>query len=140
MPHPSKARVLCCLIPCALALLGCGRSTGLNTAPVTGAVTLDGKPLTSGFVRFSPADGGRGATGTIHEDGTYKLKNYTGEDGAPVGKHRVAVVAYQSAGGEESKLTYAVPERYANFDGSGLEFEVVAGQDNRFDIPLTARD
>lgn len=38
----------------AAATLGCGKGDGVAFAPVEGRVTLDGKPLEAGEIRFQP--------------------------------------------------------------------------------------
>jgi hypothetical protein len=123
-------------------LAGCG-SSQLETAPVRGTITIDGKPLETGKVRFVP-ERGRGATGDIQPDGTYTLTTYSAGDGATVGKHRVSIVA-RAAGqkraveSEEPLPPSLIPEHYADESKSGLDFEVRAGQDNQADFDLKSR-
>lgn len=77
---------------------GCSRPGYMkDVAPVTGHVTLDGKPVTEGYVTFTPqvTDGadplnsGKAASGTIGSDGKFVLTTYGNEDGAVVGRHSV---------------------------------------------------
>jgi hypothetical protein len=120
-------------------MLGCSNQRK-ETAPVRGRVTLDGKPLTSGTVSFSP-DAGRAGGGEIGADGSYTVGTYTKSDGAIIGKHKVAVSpagrGENDPGPTASEI--AIPFRYHNGQSSGLEFEVVAGKDNVFDLSLTSR-
>ena len=86
---------------CALVVMfaaGCG-SSSFDVAPVSGQVTVEGKPLTGKYmVIFSPIAAGakdragRAAAGQIEADGRYSLSTYEPGDGAVVGPHRVAVV------------------------------------------------
>lgn len=79
----------------AFLLTGCGGGEQLEVAPVTGTVTCNGKPITSGSVSFTPiseeAKGmpGKPAFGDIGSDGTFVLTTYEEGDGAVIGKHRV---------------------------------------------------
>ena len=123
-------------------LAGCAADTKI--ASVDGIVRLDGKPLTSGTVRFVPA-AGRAATGTIQSDGTFSLGTYGESDGALIGTHQVAVVSYEAA--DDGRPAYEVrtqtskslvPERYAAVGTSGLTFEVKPGQ-NEANLDLTTR-
>lgn len=77
---------------------GCGRASYMkDVAPVTGYVELDGKPVTEGYVTFTPkvtsnADplsSGKAASGTIGSDGKFMLSTYGNNDGAIIGEHTV---------------------------------------------------
>jgi hypothetical protein len=84
----------------SIALMGCQR--GLRRIPVSGNVTLDGKPLPGGVLVFNP-DASKGntaraaCTGPV-KDGRYTLvtsaveKRDTGS-GAPVGWYKVTLIA-----------------------------------------------
>src|SRR5690348_7516913 len=69
---------------------GCKNANELETAPASGKVLLDGKPLSRGTVTFVPPRG-RVANGDIQSDGTFKLSTYRSNDGAIVGKHKATV-------------------------------------------------
>src|SRR5262245_39545204 len=94
MNGSSLPRPLNCSIgaaTCAFAALsliaGCRNAHELDTAPVTGNVLLNGKPLTSGTVTFVPPKG-RVANGEIRSDGSFELSTYRAGDGAIVGPHK----------------------------------------------------
>lgn len=129
------------LIACSLSLLfvtGCGKSHEQPTAVVRGTVTLDGKPVPGGSVMFVPA-AGRGAVGTIDEQGGYVLSTYDDGDGAIVGTHQIVV--FPAKGGVEEEALPSnyvpIPTRYQSIGSSGLEREVVAGEKNVIDLDLT---
>jgi hypothetical protein len=78
-----------------LLALGCG---GKKFVPVSGKVTLNGKPLKGATVGFQPiATEGSvnapapGSAGKTNEQGEYTLTASTGQSGAWVGKHRVII-------------------------------------------------
>jgi hypothetical protein len=73
-----------------------GCSTGPEMAPVKGKVTLDGKPLAKGTIRFE-APGHRAATGKIEDGEIVEMTTYKPNDGAPVGSHKVAIWATADA-------------------------------------------
>jgi hypothetical protein len=77
------------MVPLLLAFPACGRSRPA-VAPVSGRITLDGKPVTTGVVCFHPATG-RPATGRIDTDGRYRVGTFTPTDGALPGSHRVVI-------------------------------------------------
>lgn len=124
--------------------LGCGASTGI----VTGKVTYQNKPVSSGSVVFHGANG-RVDSGLLDANGNYTIAR------APVGTVKVAVMAAKSstkaAGGGappgppagKGKLKQApdtidkpvpatvetspIPERYYDPEKSGLVYTVTSG-------------
>jgi hypothetical protein len=125
-----------------LVTLGCSSSGELTTAPVSGKVTYNGKPVPNGTVMFVP-DQGPPATGEIAKDGSYRLSTYTdgGGDGAVLGNHKISITALQDTSGalpeQRSGTPKAiVPRKYLSHETSGLTAEVRAG-DNTIDLPLT---
>ena len=136
----------CIVVPVAIAAIaGCSQDSKFGR--VHGVVRLDGKPLATGTVRFVP-DAGRGASGTIQQDGSFVLGTSGKSDGAVIGKHRVAVISYQQATQEERSrpadvtavnpnVKPLIPERYMTIGTSGLKFEVKPG-DNQADFDLTS--
>jgi hypothetical protein len=125
----------------ALALLmasGCG---GPYDSAVTGVVTLNSVPLTTGVVSFAPQGPGAMANGRIRPDGTYEL--WTGrEEGLASGQYVVSVIATESTGdrgkdgGPPPMGKLITPPWYQNPDTSGLTFTVAPG-DNEINLPLT---
>ena len=73
---------------------GCAREPEIRFAPVEGTVTRNGKPVPRAQVVFL-ADGdthGPRATGVTDDAGRYRLTADDGQNGAPVGRHRVCVI------------------------------------------------
>ena len=112
-------------------LVGCGSSGPARPAlnPVKGKVTLaTGAPLAFGTIAFEPA-GGRAfrCSGKIGPDGTFELETGS-EKGATAGKYKVSV-------GVPPNKRNSVPKKFQSDDTSGIEVEVVSG-DNDLDIKL----
>lgn len=134
--------------------IGCGVSRE-ETAPVSGTVTLDGRPVTSGTVVFYPTDG-RTAMARIGDDGQYELTTYIPGDGARLGSHKVTVESRSLRGGSASTpataavaddriplgpagppvVQWVVPQAYAQRATTPLVVEV-RDTDNRIDLKLT---
>src|SRR5687768_10676266 len=124
---------------CLLTILLFAGCSGKNAASVSGSVTLDGQPLTTGNVGFYP-DGGEGApaNGQIDSSGNYSLS--TGTDvGLSPGKYIAVVVAtkeppqlYDKTGAEIPPIPIT-PAKYSDTNTSDLKVEVKAGSN---DIPL----
>src|SRR5262245_18646743 len=78
------------------AVVGC--SGGPKYAPVSGVITLDGKPYGNAVVSFQPIgeggdpNPGRGSSAYTDENGRFVLKCVDGRDGAVVAKHRVRIM------------------------------------------------
>ncbi|WP_298866435.1 carboxypeptidase-like regulatory domain-containing protein [uncultured Gimesia sp.] len=89
-------RISVCLF-LTVALVGCGSSDTSKplpkTAPVSGVVTMNKKPLASATVTFHPDAGTKGTdcTGRTDEAGKYTLTQQHGAAGAPPGKYKVTV-------------------------------------------------
>jgi len=81
------------------SLVGC--DSGPSLVPVSGVVTLNDKPLTSGTVIYHP-DKAKGnkfgglSVGEINDKGEYTLQT-NGKPGAPVGPCKVTVTSTGSA-------------------------------------------
>jgi hypothetical protein len=133
-------------------VLGCGKKDA-SMAPVTGKVTVDGKPLTSGSVSLIPdvPMGNEGAQeasklqtsalsgGEIKSDGTYKI--YTGgKEGAPLGKYKVRVVPpITEPKDKEGKETPDIgfKKEYTDANKTPLHYEVVGSPEaGRYDLNL----
>jgi hypothetical protein len=137
-----RSALLLLLTICPLLFGGCGKGDRLETAKVTGTVTLDGKPLTIGAVVFTP-ERGRAATGHLQSDGSYALGTYRPGDGAVLGKHCVAVIAREETSGgigrsAEKSGAWVAPQFYSDFTKSGLTFEVKSDGPNVYDIKLSS--
>ena len=115
----------------ALALAGCKKSGPGKLYPVSGKVTLGGKPMTSGFVGLAAeASTGQGApfmaTGTIGSDGKYEIQT-DGKPGAPLGKYKVTINPGMPATKEEAATMGKLPfdASYTNPAKTPLAVEVV---------------
>lgn len=123
--------VLGLLAALGATLAGCGKGAGDGLVPVTGKVTADGQPLTTGAVTFHP-DAAKGNTtphipvGMIDEQGNYKLMS-ANQEGAPPGWYKVTVIA---EGPPDENNPYAprksiINRKFADVQTSKLEVEVV---------------
>lgn len=84
---------------------GCSDSQ-FPVKPAKGKVVVNGQPVTSGTVTFTPLgasdklETGKPASGTVGADGTFVLSTFDRFDGAIVGKHSVQ---YSGAEDEEAE-------------------------------------
>lgn len=120
------------LIVTGLSCLGCGnKHPGL--VPVSGTVTIDGKPVPIGQVKISP-EGHRAAVGSIDENGKFALTCFELYDGAPIGTHRVTVTAVEQV--TETSNRWHAPIQYANQSATDLQVTIDGPTDN-LNIELT---
>jgi hypothetical protein len=119
MPFP-RSRYLWPFL-CFLALfplsLGCGDERP-ERVKVSGVVMIDGKPLTSGSVRFIPT-GSRPETGVIDENGRFTLSTFQPGDGCILGTHTVTIHAADTV--DEFTLRWNTPKKYAVATTSGIQ-------------------
>jgi hypothetical protein len=112
---------------------------------VSGAVTLDGKPLaiasdSRGTVVFQ-AVGGQGtvATGILDSSGHFQLAAGSSSE-IPPGKYQVAVTVSQllpKSDNAEQSAKLITPAKYSSVQDSGLQADVKPGE-NHLDFGLTA--
>lgn len=121
-----------------IVLSGCGGSSN-NLAEVTGKVTLDGKPLTTGSVMTMP-EHGRGARGTIDSTGSFTLSTNELGSGASIGLHHIGVVAVEEAVNlsPEAPRKSLIPTKYASPETSGLTIDVKQGEANEAVLELSS--
>ncbi|HBE67469.1 MAG TPA: hypothetical protein DDW52_04900 [Planctomycetaceae bacterium] len=111
--------------------VGCGGGD-FPTAPATGVVLCDGKPVPGALVFFEPqlkgedAMVGKTGLGVANDEGKFSVKTYGANDGAVVGMHNVKVERGSGPGCDCAM----------NQDKVVLEVEVKSGEDNDFTINL----
>jgi hypothetical protein len=127
-----------CLVSSLLTLAGCQHAyTSAPTYEVKGKVLLsNGKPLTSGLVKFVSADGTLPeVSGQIQPDGGFALTTRDPGDGAAAGKYKVRIEPMGRKDPRRSKLSF--PVKYVDEDSSGIEV-VVRAEANRLN-PFTLK-
>jgi hypothetical protein len=88
-----RAQRLGYLVVGLLPLPGCG---GNDLAEVSGAVAIDGQPVTEGSIQFIPIEGTTGpGAGAPIENGRYHIPR---QKGVAVGKNRVELRAFKKTG------------------------------------------
>ena len=92
-------------------IVGCGSSDGLNRQPVSGTVTFDGQPISTGAILFEPATQDSGtAVGAIIRKGNFAISM---SEGPVPGRYRVRIYA-----------------------SSGVQAPPAKGQTDRFPRPM----
>lgn len=146
-------------------LEGCG-SGRPETVPVSGVVTLDGKPIEGANVMLYPDTGelagagtqgkksdavGRPAVGATDKDGKFTLETFEPGDGALPGKYKVGVIKKEVTGflADQDGLSggiapagvkekWITPQKYADPNKSGLTAEVKSGM-QPLELKLTSQ-
>lgn len=129
------SRIACCALVFCLA--GCGGG-GSQSVPVSGTVTLDGKPIADVRVSFQPLaamlekkgpnskDSGVGSFATTDKDGRYVLQlSDSDKKGAVVGHHLVRFSDKLAESNEDAGTTKAPKARFpGRYSSDPLSFEV----------------
>lgn len=135
-----------------LVVLGCGGDPKKpDTSPVSGTVTLDGKPLAGAVVAFYDVAGkSNPGTGTTDEAGKYTVGFATNRGIIP-GSYKVIISHYVGLDGSPLKLEEgmdveqllmqekaknSLPEAFTSIDATSLKAEVKSGQSHTFDWKL----
>ncbi len=112
---------------------GCGRSDHGATAPVSGKITVEGRPLEEGAVSFYPdqakANHLRQVPSGVVEGGNYEMF-YRDKNAVPVGWYKVVVVSYEPPGARDPRGRPGIPvpridKKYNNSESTPLALEVV---------------
>jgi hypothetical protein len=82
-----------CLLVALLCVgfTGCGKDIDPDYKPVTGTITLDGKPLADAYITFSPDGGGSTGSDYTDENGVYELFYAVERPGGKLGKNTVSI-------------------------------------------------
>ena len=139
----TRAPVISVLQICLLLALACSAGCGGSStmAPVTGIVTLDGKPVKDAVVTFAPRAEGQPATAVSDADGKFELQTREPGDGALIGMHDVTVIGVRTSGGppptpdglsgavdmRQIKQEWFIPQRYSVRETAGLTWDVKRG-------------
>ena len=124
--------------------IGAGCRSGVELLPVSGVVTLDGKPVDQATVLFKP-ESGPVAYGQTNADGRFELST-AGRKGAVPGKHKVSITKTKVSGvgndemvdPEKVKTEWIVPQKYTDPEKSGLTAEVARGK-TAFEFDLKSK-
>ena len=132
------------------ALIGCGQS-GPAVHPVSGTVTVGGKPVQNVQVTFMPTEPSRPiASGNVDADGRYVLTSgATNRSGAVAGAYKVVLSQLDGASQQELDARYtsgtggpppvpkaAFPDEYKSAETSPKQVDVAAGSNTiNIEIP-----
>jgi hypothetical protein len=125
----------------ALGAAGCHRSAGL--APVSGKITLDGKPLAGAHIVFQPETDAKapdigGSYAFTNDNGQYTLHTFEGDHaGAALGAHRVQINLKIDTEGFPRPPVKTLPPQYNS--QSQLQFEVKPGGTDAANFDLKSR-
>lgn len=158
MNRPAKL-ALSIWVTVGLVLTGCSKSSRPPTYPVTGTITLQGKPVAGAVITFVPTGKeGEAASAMSDSDGKYALTTWQAGDGARPGEYRVKVSKQEQDAVDPSKMVQnlsieeeqkiyveskkpappakrLIPSKFENEQTSGLIHKVEA-RPTTFDIKI----
>ena len=121
-----------CFVLLVMSFAGCGK-TGAELAPVTGRITLDGRPLENADILFQPDGSKPPSACRTGADGRYDLAYKRGVMGGTLGSNTVRITISPDAVANPPNI----PARYNT--ESGLTKEVKSGP-NEFNFDLTTNE
>lgn len=133
-------RSVFCLLAILLVTVAVGCKKSRVYVPVTGTLTLEGKPIAGATVSFLPvAPDGTAAAGRTDESGTFSLSSGP-ESGCLVGDYKVSCVKVETKNISDPRATGLVttktvtsknelPSKYADASVSGLTVTVKKGME-----------
>lgn len=148
--------VACVLIGLISACcLGCGKGQKRPlTIPVQGTVKFKNRPLTNGYVHFTPVTAGttHPARGLIRPGGKFVMSTWSPGDGVQPGDYLISVVSFkartagssattQSASKPPRARTPAIPKKFFEPKRSGLRETITEDRGNRpLELNLTGKE
>lgn len=151
--------VLCATIGLVLAA-GCSKGSKerqFDLTPVSGVITLDGKPLADADVGFAylgvPPEGFAGSAGRTDAQGRYELQTGT-KKGAVAGQYRVTVSRLAAPGGvtlnpaegldmgqlaASGQVTQTVPVKYTDINSTDLSTTVEKSKSDGYNFDLKSQ-
>lgn len=126
-----------------LLALGCGPSTGPETIPAVGTITMVGEAVEGAVVVFSPAtpssDSQKASQGETDADGNFEIQTYTGgeyKSGIAAGDYVVTVTKLELPKDMRGQPKHLLPKKYRSPSTTPLKASVSEGQETRFDFDL----
>jgi hypothetical protein len=124
----------------AAALAGCSESAP-QRGPIRGTVTLDGRPLEAGKVRFFALTGGVSTEGEVR-DGRYDVP---ADRGPTAGKYRVEVTFQRTTGRKvpdwdagpgdtKDETVEVIPAKYNRDSTLQIDFDPASDKTHDFDL------
>jgi hypothetical protein len=127
--QPLKVAAVACLI-----FVGCSDGRP-SRVPVSGRVTIDGAPATSGSIQFlSQVGTGRPSAAKIQPDGRFSIFTFEENDGCPLGIYDVVITSMEEL--SETQMRYNLPKKYGNRKTSGI-VKTIDGPTDSLNIELT---
>jgi hypothetical protein len=125
----------------AVGLVGCSETTSTSLIPVTGNVTMDGKPLAGASITFTGIGStpGLGGVGVTDDAGNFEVSHFRAGKGLDAGDYKVMISKLVMSDGApipagtlsiaELSTRQLVPRRYNDVNNTILKVTVKDGGD-----------
>jgi len=140
----NRRSILSFLMIFTLGLVGCGGGgeDRPEVVPAKGRLVIGSDPVKNADVVFYPEAGGKPASGSTNDNGEFTLSTFGKDDGAPIGKHKVAVNPKGPASNDADSIKAAeaaksqIPEAANKEETTTITVEVKAGTEDLGDIEV----
>jgi hypothetical protein len=137
--------------------MGCGQKLPPapveKLVPVSGKVTLGGKPAERAIITFTPSGNNRNArigNGFVDAEGDFEISNYQGKPGLPVGTYTVTLSLVLTADGKfpegnkppQAEPFQAIPPEWNVLSNVGMHNAVTVPEGGKtdFDFKIPAKN
>lgn len=132
------------LVVALILVVGCGKAVERETVPVfpaSGAITFRGQPIPGASITLhpvTPVENVPKPRANVAKDGTFNLRTYGAETGAPEGEYKVTVLWYKPIknGPDFTSGPNVIPPKYTQPETTDIQVRIAAEQNNLPTIQL----
>jgi hypothetical protein len=132
------------LLMALMLAVGCGKGPERETVPVfpaTGKITFKGQPIPGASITLhpvTPVENVPKPRANVAKDGTFNIRTYGSDTGAPEGDYKVTVLWYKPIknGPDFTSGPNVIPQKFTQPETTSIQVKIAAGQNNLPTIQL----
>ncbi|MDZ4659795.1 MAG: BON domain-containing protein [Bythopirellula sp.] len=126
-----------------LLAVGCGEAAleKLPVYPAKGSITFKGKPIPGAMITLhptTPVENVPNPQANVSKDGTFSIRTYGAEEGAPEGDYKLTVLWYKPIvnGPDFTSGPNVIPQKFTKPETTSIEIKIAAGKNDLPTIQL----